>query len=67
MGHGNVGSFPVQGNDVYYEDLIKEMLKFANNQTKSVEIFDKELKWNIKLYIDVCHSGSCITEAQEWC
>ena len=45
-----------------YENMIMDIARFAENQTKEVKSY-KTLQWDIKLYIDASHSGAAINQA----
>jgi hypothetical protein len=68
-GHGMVGYIKLDFN-LKYDDVIRQILKSANDQMNLVG-FNKEEKkaedcfsrlceseWKVNLYIDACHSGS---------
>ena len=50
-----------------YEDLFKYIAKTTDDVTKKIDLPSKELLWDIKFYADVCHSGSSVDAAKEWC
>lgn len=66
MGHAYSGYISYFKGDLYYYDLIKLLVRFAEDQTKVVDLENNCLKWDVSLYIDTDFSGSAIDVAKLW-
>ena len=67
FGEGDPEGIPVAGDlkVLPYRHLIKSIANSGRIQAKNIES-ENLLNWRVVLNIDICYSGSCITEAKKW-
>ena len=49
-----------------YKSLFDYIYQASLEYTKSVNRPSKLINWQVEIYVDMCHSGSCIEEGKEW-